>query len=297
MKVFAKLSNAGLGNKMFVWVKALLYAHKHNAELFHSSWVDFHPKAYLRNLTGKQWDWRFYAGIFKRQGILKTIRWQYYKFTYKKIKEPINTPVNTNKKQVIVFWNIPRHADFLNEFIPERNFIKEQLFSNLSSKTLKKYKALSTPLISIHLRKGDLPEHMRTPNEDIIKIIEFFNKRYKTHLPFCLFVDSPPSSVADILHIPNVHIEHTHNPMVDLLHLSKSKVIVPSIISSFSTWACFLSEAVILRHPNDTVTLPLRDDSKYVDYRFDRSFIVNDDNVLQKLDEIIYQYLEDGKVS
>ena len=297
MKIFAKLSDAGLGNKMFVWIKALICAHQNKAELFHSSWIDFHPKAYLRNITGKQRDWRFYRGIFKRQGILKIIRLQYYKLFYKKIKEPLESSVNINDKSLIVFWDIPRHADFLNDFIPYRNFIKEQIFKNLSSGTYRKYQILPTPLISIHLRKGDLPEHMRTPNEDIIKIIAFLNKRYKTNLPYCLFVDSPPSSVADILQIPNIHIEHTHNPMVDLLHLSKSKVIIPSIISSFSIWACFLSEAIILRHPNDKVSLPLREENKYVDYRFDTSYIVSDDNVLQKLDEIIYQYLECGKIS
>jgi hypothetical protein len=147
------------------------------------------------------------------------------------------------------------------------------------------------------LRKGDLPERMRTPNEDIIKIIEFLNIRYKTHLPFCLFVDSPPSSVADILQIPNVHIEHTHNPMLDLLHLSKSKIIIPSIISSFSIWACFLSEAILLRHPNDNVSLPLREGNKYVDYRFDTSFVIEDNYMLQKLDEAIYPYLEHGNIS
>jgi len=64
LKVYAKLGNVGLGNKLYIFVKALLFAQKYNADFYRSSWVNFHPKAYLRNLTRKQKDLRMYIKHF-----------------------------------------------------------------------------------------------------------------------------------------------------------------------------------------------------------------------------------------
>ncbi|MCX7953596.1 MAG: hypothetical protein N3A01_00225 [Bacteroidales bacterium] len=290
--VFANLTSAGLGNKMYVWTKAFLFARKYNLELYRSSWINFHPRAYIRNLKGIQKDLRFYGGIFKARSLTSIVKLNYYKKKFIKIYEPFNKEPESN--EIFVFCIYPQHQYFLHQYVNEKELIKNFIFKNLKKRIIEKYNNLDEPLISIHLRRGDLlvaNNNLVTPLDDVIKIIYFFKERYNRFLPIYIFTDSPAKQLKNLLSIPNVFYKTTYNPMIDLLHISKSRIIIPSIVSSFSTWACFFSSAIILRHPNDTVKVPFTP-LLYKETFFNDNFQINDENVLRNIDSIIENFFK-----
>jgi len=195
---------------------------------------------------------------------------------------------------LIVFYQNPFYINFFEEFIDQREKIKEIILNNLSKKTFKKYEQLPSCLLGIHLRRGDFPAQYRISNEDIIKIINFFNNRYNKYLPINIFTDSPPALISDILKIPNVKYENSFNVMIDLLKLSKCKIIIPSAYSTFSNWACFLSNGIVLRHPKDIIKKPIRNSNLFIETYFNENFNISDKKVLEKIDEIIETHFKNS---
>ena len=62
---------------------------------------------------------------------------------------------------------------------------------------------------------------------------------------------------SEILQLDNVFLQEGNKDIVDLLLMAQSKMIIPSPGSTFSLFASYLSDAIILHHP-DFWMRPLR---------------------------------------
>jgi hypothetical protein len=117
------------------------------------------------------------------------------------------------------------------------------------------------PIIGVHVRMGDfrvLKEgenfaqvgSVRTPLDYFITIINKIRNIHGSILPVTIFTDGFISEIAPLLKLENTITADKNSDIVDLLLLSKSKVIISSAGSTFSYWAAFLSNAPVIMHPD-----------------------------------------------
>jgi hypothetical protein len=98
---------------------------------------------------------------------------------------------------------------------------------------------------------------VRTPEEYFVDIIEKIRSISGKSLPVSVFTDGHRSEFEKLFNLPSVTMVEGNTDIVDLLLLSKSKVIVTSANSTFSYWAGFLSDAPLILHP-DHIHEPIR---------------------------------------
>lgn len=100
----------------------------------------------------------------------------------------------------------------------------------------------------------------RTPIQYFIDVINNIRKISGKELPVSIFSDGRVEELSDILSLKNVELVEGNKDIVDLILLSKSKIIVASAESTFSYWAGFLSNAALIMHP-DHIYETIRDDN------------------------------------
>ena len=88
----------------------------------------------------------------------------------------------------------------------------------------------------------------RTPMQYFIDVINIIREVSETNLPVTVFSDGSESELKEVLQLPNVKLAEDDLDILQMLHLSKSKIIVLSAGSTFGQWAGFLSNAAIINH-------------------------------------------------
>ena len=185
------------------------------------------------------------------------------------IYNPTNNNINQNSINIFLF-NKPAHwSDYFFILNNHRKLVIELFFNILTDEIKNKFYELATPYIGVHIRRGDFLEfrsddHFRyngntkTPDFYFIDLINSIRKYTNLIIPVKLFSDGYNAELHNILSLENIeHIEN-NNDMLDLLHLSKSQLIITSAGSTFSYWAAFLSNATVLIH-KDHIHKDLRD--------------------------------------
>ena len=119
---------------------------------------------------------------------------------------------------------------------------------------MEKYKSEKSPVIGVHIRRGDFVKNGSAVNLDyyiqVIKTIRFINGN---NLPVTVFSDGHRAELNPILQLNNVEIFDSKDDLIDLLTLSKSKILITSIGSSYSYWAAFMNNGVVIHHPKSWV--------------------------------------------
>ena len=112
----------------------------------------------------------------------------------------------------------------------------------------------------------------RTPLHYFKEVIEYL-KEISEEAEVCVFSDGSREELSSILEIAKVKLVEGNKDIEDLLLLSKSKVIVTSPTSTFSLFAAYLSNDIVIHHPNFFVG-PIRntdENSTYYEGPFERS--------------------------
>lgn len=244
MKIIIQLPNAGLGNKLLVWSRAVVYANKYSIsfdKLIASPWIGFHPKRVLR----RDKDQRLYINEF-RSSDLKNLMISL--FTKCKIIDP---PLETIPINNICFKTLPINMDYFYYIRGNEEIIRKNLFKIVHPTVMFQYSNFESYDLAIHVRRGDFKGELMTPIEQFVKIqnalIEFLGFYPKTYI----FTDGNEEDIIKLLNFPNVSIIKDNPAILDLLLISKAKIIIPSIRSTFSYFAAFISDAHILKHYED----------------------------------------------
>lgn len=261
-KVICDIPKVGLGNQLFPILKSSFFALKNQLPLIVTGYHQFKIGPYLRGERTK----RKYKGFFTFEKSL--IKEQLNKFKWKrsplKIYNPsLNLTLNkSNKKDVCyVFNEIPDWNNYFDEIRDFRSDIIALLWKMLQPSIKEQLSKLPKPYIGLHMRMGDfkkLSEGVdfntagvtRTPEDYFIQVIADIRRLHGKDLPVSIFTDGWPDEIKKLLSIGNIHIIEGNNDLVDLLLLSKSKIIITSAGSTFSYWAGFLSQAPIIMHPS-----------------------------------------------
>lgn len=249
------MPNAGLGNILFVWARALIFAKSNGLPIIIVGLNRIHLGPFLRKEKVK----RFYLGQFRFPSLPSILTASIAKFFFKKIVEP--STINSSKA-IYIFNRIPDWSHFFKDLKPHRKIIVEEFFNLLSKSTLKRIDNWQeNEYIAVHIRMGDfrkLEENInfktvgstRTPLSYFKDIIYKLQKNGYETTTVKIFSDGYKDELLEILSISNTEYMYPDLDIVDMIKISRAKLIVTSASSTFSEWAGFLSDAPIIRHPD-----------------------------------------------
>lgn len=245
--VIASLSRAGLCNRLFIWAEALVFAEKNSLPLYVNGWYKTPIGPWFRNERTK----RFYLFYFKNQSnhIIEFIRKIFYR--NKCCFNPNIQTANHSEETTFIFNKMPSPSNYFQGLGAQRILIKDSLVKMLSAKTLLKIKSIDeVNRIGVHFRLGDFTTlKINQKQEYYIHAINFVRSVLGYDLPVTIFTDGYEYQINEVLKLANTSLSENSSDIVDLLSLSKHKVIITSPGSTFSYWAAFLSEAIII-HPS-----------------------------------------------
>ena len=274
--VYIKLPKTGLGNMLLVWARGLVFATEHEVECITSSWWGFRWGALLRGEKRKRVYWRY----FEETPVIRQFLAAYLLKKYDVIEEPSigkSGNLKDEGKTVYVFNKIITEPDVFESLNDRREYIKLELINNLhhsKKKLLEKYK---NPVIGIHIRRGDFKLGSTiTPIEYFVEGIKRIREYANEELSVTIFTDALPEEIAPVLALPNVVIAENKPDIIDILLLSRSKIMILSSTSTFGYWAAFLSDAIVLRHKSDWLNTirTAKEGSLYTEIKWD----INDTN-------------------
>lgn len=238
--VIAKLPNTGLGNKMLTFARAYNFAKKHDLKLYTINWVGLSLGPIVRFERSKR-----YYNYFKQSEILTKLKIRLISFSRFQENEGAKyVPFN----KYYVFKKISIRDDFFYEIRKNRMIFKRDFFNLLNEKIQNQIENSKSPDIAIHIRRGDFKNGSTlTDLSYFIKVLMFINTHSKCKLKTIIFSDGSDEELSDILSISGVARAIKQPDIVDLFQMSKSKVFIPSIGSTFSYWGAILNEGIIIR--------------------------------------------------
>lgn len=252
--VFAKLPRAGLANRLLVWGQAAVYAKRAGLQLFVHGWNHIHLGPWLRREKSK----RFYGQYFRNES--STVRWTVSKVMHSLglrllVIDPPKDHASTSKElgtrsSDIIFKSVPSKADYFESIRGHESFLKTE-FDGMISANLRQIAEQLPPLeIAIHVRRGDFRDAGFQITDESYFLDAFRKLKAVTDLSKAtVFTDADPAELSNLLSLPGVSLGNHDHDLLDLIHLSRSRVLVTSLRSTFGYWAGFLSDAAIILHP------------------------------------------------
>jgi hypothetical protein len=237
-KILVILPQAGIGNKLSVWSRGLILSKKYNLDMQVMGWLNFRPKTWVSTLTLK----RFYFSEFKVISFKELLN-VFFSFFCSKVL--INeTSILTGDKILLIY---AKYDFSFSDLKNSRTLIKGALKDILSKKNKLKVDELTSPTIGIHVRRDDFVKiNSTTPLSFFINVIRFIRTALKTDIPIKVFSDGNQNEINALLDLDNVELSNNNSDILDLIEFSQSKVLITSIGSSFSYWAAFLSDGLVI---------------------------------------------------
>ena len=231
-----RLGGAGLGNILFPWATALVYAKKHDLKRIQTTWKNFKIGTFLR----KERDKRMYFDLFTgKDGIGGFKKFFLLNFSSK-----------------VKYFS--RMDDLFEPFKNEQVFVKQELIKIINPYHLQMANEIDANSIGVHIRMGDFenPENeqilrdgtwnYRLPMKWYLGIIEKLKEQ--SNLPIFIFSDGNDKDLKEILQLENCKRAYFGYAISDMITLSKCKILVSSA-STFSMWASFLGQMPTIWFP------------------------------------------------
>jgi hypothetical protein len=244
LKLYLNLPRYGLGNKLISWAKAYVWCSKNQAILRVKGWVHIPVGSILRGDKSLRW----YKGFFLTKG-------SSYLYTLNQnipvISNIEDKPVNTITRYR--FIAIPTLSDLI-QLKDERMVLKTAFFKMIKPNIARQIHQMKPPIVGIHIRRGDFVKIKTETNLNyFISIITEIRKIKGENLAVTIFSDGHEHELESILKLPEVALFKTINDLADLVIMSRSKILVTSHASSYSYWAAFISDGLIIHHPDSWV--------------------------------------------
>lgn len=249
-KVYVQFPKTGLGNMLLVWSRGFVFADINDLPFITSGWGGIRWGAWIRWERKK----RTYWGYFKENTWRERIRLAYQKRSSKIIHEPAVEQVSLqeNEKALFLFDRIFTDNDLFGPVRAHRSLIRKGIGDILLPAMQRRLDEYTPPVISIHIRRGDFKfGNPITPTDFFIHSITLTREITGKELPVTIFTDATPGEIKDVLALPNVTLSEDKPDILDILLMSRSKVIVLSQSSTFSYWGAFLSDAIIIKPDGD----------------------------------------------
>lgn len=263
--VYPKLPRAGLGNMLFVWAKAVLFAELNSLPIVAPSWHQLRIGLYLRNERDKRTYEHFFSNknYVSRFNYLLTFlsdRELYYNYPIEKLALS-NSEKSLRKSLIYIFDQLPNWKDDFADIKENQKFIKDELIAMIRPSILKAILKRDVPQIAIHVRQGDFKilkphekltsdlAHARTPKSWFISVLSVIREIAGYNIPATVLSDGYDDELSELLSLPEVYRAPFSSALSDLITLSRSKLLIASSRSTFSAWASYLGQCPTIWHP------------------------------------------------
>jgi hypothetical protein len=257
--VLCNLPKAGLGNQLFPLMHARLFSELNGLPLIVLGYNQLSIGPYVRREKKK----RRYGNYFKFQKdvlseYLDWLKVRRLKRKYNLVHEPPVEKVQSKElgNTMFIFEQIPDSQDYFKRLKGYRTEVSALLYSMINPWLLDCLERQEPHVIGIHARMGDFSKlakgeiyksgHVRVPEEYFIKTVKLLREISACCLPVAVFTDGFREEFREIFYLKGIEMVEQNPDIVDLLLLSRSKIIIPTHGSTFSMWAAFLSDAIII---------------------------------------------------
>lgn len=236
-----RIGGLGLGNMLFTYAKAVLYARDHGARLIWPTWVSIPVGQILRRESNK----RFYHDLFQNR-IGAVSGFQKLRLLW------------TRKKDIVVMEGME------GEFEPiagkeNSEYLYRHFQTILQERNRKAMEFEPGNGICMHIRLGDFTRGTEAdlkagnPNTSIpiewyIDVIQQIRDAVSETLPVYIFSDGSREELEDILALPGVQQVTFGTAIGDILAMSKARLFVASG-STFSRWVRYLGRMNTITYP------------------------------------------------
>lgn len=243
------VGRAGLGNMLFPWARAEIFARQHRTGLIRPVWNTVRIGPYLRREPLK----RHYVGYFNHADHIGGLGRLTYLARGRWIEETRAGELDphglqSKKLLVVIFRGL---ADYFTPLRGEQVFIRARLWQ-MTRHEFRPSSAAGRPFIAMHIRRGDLTR-MGLPSEQIAQLpqitpIDWFVamahavRRHKQldAVPIIVFTDGSDEEVSEVLRVDGVRLYQSGAAIADLWALSGASLLFASGFSTFSMWASYL---------------------------------------------------------
>lgn len=250
-KVWVQFPKTGLGNMLLVWANAFVFAQVNNLELHTSRWWAFHWGAFWRGESKK----RFYAGYFFQDGFLKMLKHWFNRQNKVVVRNPPLQQVALTGKDtntLYLFDKLVTHEQMFLNLAPYRETLSAALHAMLRDDKKKALRDLPVPEIAVHIRRGDFNTTGQATSLDFfIGGIRAVREAIGRNIPVTVFSDANEKELKPLFDLPAIMMATPKADILDILLMSRSKILLLSQSSSFSYWAAFLSEALVIMKHDD----------------------------------------------
>src|SRR5580658_4287763 len=159
----ARLPNAGLGNKLFVWAKAYVFASLNQLPLVITGWTQFQRAPLLHG------DLRLYLNYFKRTAQVDWLtRWRAHRRSRFVMDPPVARTAVDPVGTVYEFSQMSHWSDFFGDLHDHREEVRDALLGLLTPARVKELAAQKPPILCAHVRMGDF--RTLAPNENFKEV-------------------------------------------------------------------------------------------------------------------------------
>jgi hypothetical protein len=281
--ILAILPQAGIGNKLSVWSRALIFSKLNNLQLYTFGWINYRPKNWLKLNLKK----RVYFNDFNTLKIS-----DYYSIILNLLFSKITlNPLSQDLAKPNSIYVYNKYDYNFTDLKLHRKLIIDSLVSVLSDHRAKEIRKLKPPLIGIHIRRDDFVKiGYATPLSFYVHVLKQIRVKIGWCIPATIYSDGLESELKDILNLPQVELAEQKSDILDLIELSQSRILITSVGSSFSYWASFISKGITINYQkewrqyiksdsNDVISLEW-----YIDYQNDLPSLLVD-QIKEQLDE------------
>ena len=245
------VGRAGLGNMLFPWARAELFARHTGAQVLEPLWVSFRIGPYLRREPDK----RRYFGFFRAaahhkrglSGLL--VRACGTRFSEADAQIHALRARNSSWPIVVEFSGL---GTYFEPLLAEHAYIRDRLWSMTNAPMQGDAGSGGEPYFAMHVRRGDITRQGYTP-EQLPSVSQFTPISWFVSMaralrdapslramPIVVFTDGSEDEVADLLALQNVRLQQRQSALSDLWTLSRAQLLFASGYSTFSMWASYL---------------------------------------------------------
>jgi hypothetical protein len=279
--IVPKMPRAGLGNMLYIWAKAIVFADINGFSVVAPNWNQLRIGPYLRREKCK----RFYGGFFSTQDYVPQL---FYYLERLKTGQAIysnpdvfDPPPQTHlerlgdssskDRSLYIFDEVPLSITFLSELRDFQPLVKKQLISMTRDRVLEAISKAPSPEIAIHVRLSDFSistelasasdefmsysaalearHNVRTPVDWYVQTLLKVRQIVGFDVPATVFSDGYDHELTELLALPSITRAPHSSALVDMLKMSKSKLLIAAAKSSFSAWASYLGQCPTVWHP------------------------------------------------
>ena len=236
---------------LLLWARALIFARLNDFELVTSSWWGFRWGTLLRREQKKRLYWRY----FRKTPISRLIKARFYLRFTKVIIEPNVEKLGhtlSNSTNLYLFNKVMTDYDLFGSIRAHLQIIMDELYGSLHPSKRAMLTKFEKPVIGIHIRRGDFKLGSTiTPLSFFIEGIKTIRKEMGEDLPVTVFTDADKEDIAELFYLPAMKLAEKKADILDIILLSKSRILLLSATSTFSYFAAFLSNAFVVMPAND----------------------------------------------